>query len=136
MRLRYRIEVSISSTYNEERDLGNTRWEVVTDQQTEGGVWKATLANGSTNVPLPLDTIADATFVAIRINPTDPNDTANAITIAINSTMSTPITIAPISQESQTGHFLLSTTGLTALYASNSGSVSMDITLVAVGNAS
>jgi hypothetical protein len=133
VRVRYQVTLSISSTSAEERDLGNVKWEIVTDKQGEGGSWKTLLEAGVTDVQIPMDSIADVRLIAIRTNAKDPNQLPNEIRIRRNLIGAEELPVVPLS-DAKEGHFLLSTEGLTALFASNPGSVDMEITLLAVGD--
>lgn len=132
VRLRYRVEVAVSSNENEDRDLGNGAYEVVNDYEGEGGGWKTNLAAGATDVQIQLPNIADAKFLMVRITPTDPNDTPAQVDLKLDDTINTPIPV--VARANKEGHFLLSTTGLTALYATNAGSVGMSLTVFAAGD--
>lgn len=132
VRLRYRVEVAVSSTEAEDRDLGNGKYEVVNDYEGEGGGWKTNLAVGATDLQIELPNIADAKFLMVRITPTDPNDDPSQVDLMLNSTGSTPIPV--VARSNKEGHFLLSTTGLTALYATNAGSTAMSLTVFAAGD--
>jgi len=133
VRIRYKIEISISSTPAEERDLGNVKYEIVTDKQGEGGGWKTLVAAGATDVQIPLDSIADVRFLALRTTVKDPNQTPSDIIVKFNSAMGEAHTIVPL-QDIKEGHFLISTEGITSLYASNPGAVDMEMTILAAGD--
>lgn len=133
VRVRYKVDASVSSTSAEERDLGNIRWEVVTDKPGEGGGWKTLLAAGATDVQLPLDSIAACKLLIIRTNAKDPNQTPNEVRIRRNLITNEQIPIVPL-PDSKEGHFLLSTDSITALFASNPGAVDMEMTIIAVGD--
>lgn len=133
VRVRYKLEVAISSTTAEEKDLGNVKWEVVTDGIGEGGGWKTTLAAAAADIQIPLDSIAAAKFLVVRTNAKDPLNTPGTINIRRNTVMGEEIAIVPLPSSAE-GHFLLSTTGLTALYASNPGTVDMELTILVGGD--
>jgi hypothetical protein len=133
VRTRYKVEVSISSTASEEKDLGNVRWEIVTDKQGEGGGWKTLLAAGAVDIQLPLDSIATVRLLVIRTNAKDPNQNPADILIRRNLVGAEQILIKPLT-DSKEGHFLISTDGLTALFASNPGTVAMELTLLVAGD--
>lgn len=133
VRVHYKIEVAISSTPNEEKDLGNVKWEVISDGVGEGGGWKTTLAAAASNVEIPLDSIAAARMLVIRTNSKDPLNLPNEIRIRRNTISNEEIAIVPLPYATE-GHFLISTSGLTALFASNPGSVDMEITLFVCGD--
>lgn len=133
VRVRYKVEVSVSSNSSEEKDLGNIKWEIVTDKQNEGGGWKTTLAAGTVDAQLPLDSIATARLLVIRTNAKDPNQNPADILIRRNLITNEQILIKPLS-DSKEGHFLVSTDGLTALFASNPGAVDMEMTILVAGD--
>lgn len=133
VRVRYRIELAISSTSAEERDLGNSKYEVVVDSQGEGGSRKFTLAAGVVDAQMCLGDVTTAKFVAIRTNAKDPNRDPNAILIRRNLITAEQILVAPLATAKE-GHLLLSTDGLTALFGSNPGSTDMEITLFVAGD--
>lgn len=132
VRLRYKIDVAVSSTEAEDRDLGNGSYEVVNDYEGEGGSWKTNLASGVTDEQIVLPNIADAKFLMVRITPKDPNADPAQVDLKLNDVGNTAIPV--VARANKEGHFLLSTTGLTALYASNGGSVDMSLTVFAAGD--
>lgn len=133
IRARYKITASVSSTSAEEKDLANQAWEVVTDTLGEGGSYKTTLAAGATNISIQLSDVASAKFVAVRTAAKDPTQTPVDITLKRNSTTGEALVIRPIG-DAKEGHFLMATDALTNLYATNAGSVDMDVTVVMVGD--
>jgi len=132
VRVRYIVSISVSSSSAEDKDIGNTQWQIVTDQEAKGGAWKTTLVAGATNVQLQIDNISTIQFLAIRTNTTSPNDAPTQIQIRKNSTAGEVIEILPLGDAVE-GHLLLSTDGVTAIYASNPGAVNMDLTVIAAG---
>ena len=133
IRVRYHVDVAISSNPSEQNDLGNVHVDQLTDTQFEGGSWKTTLANGATDVLLNMGNLASANFVVLRTNVKDPTQgPPGNIVITKNSPSGEPWTIAPLGNCLE-GNFLTSTTGITAIYASNPGSVIMEVTLMAAG---
>ena len=133
VRVRYKITATVSSSSAEEKDLANQSWEVVCDSLSEGGSWKTTLPAASTDIQLYLGNIASAKFVAVRTNAKDPTQPPDPITLKKNSPTGEElvVTVLPDAKE---GHFLFSADGITALYATNAGTVEMEITLVAAGD--
>lgn len=132
VRVRYAVAASVSSTSAEEKDLGNVKFEVVTDAETKGGSWKTVLLASAADVQLHLDTITTVQLLVIRTNAVDPNESPVGITIKRNSTGGETILIKPVG-DAKEGIMILSTDGLTSLYASNPGSVDMNLTITAVG---
>ena len=134
VRVRYKIEVSVSSTSAEEKDLGNGKFEVVVDSQNEGGSWKTTLAAGATDVQIQLPNVASAKFILVRVNPKNPNDVAANVTLRKNNILWEAMVLAPLST-SKEAYWLTTTDSLTSLYATNgSGSVVMEISVFVAGD--
>ena len=133
VRVRYKIEASISSTSAEEKDLGNVAYEVLNDAQGEGGTRKTLLAAGATDVSVMLTEISTATWVLIKTNTKDSTDTLTGIDIKKNDIANEVTTIEPLTGAAQ-AHLLMSASGITDLFATNSGSVDIEITVMAVGD--
>ena len=133
VRIRYKMEVGISSTSAEDKDLGNGIYEAVTDDFGEGGVRKFTLAASTTDLALDVGNVATARFVAIRSNAKDPTQNPVEITVKRNTVGNEAIPVTPMDSTKE-GHFLLSTSGLTALFASNAGAVDMELTVFLSGD--
>lgn len=134
VRVRYAVAAAISSTTAEERDLGNTKWEIVNDTKTKGGTWKSTLLAGAVQVQLQLDNVSTIQLLVIRTNAKDPNQIPNGITIQRNNTSAEPILIQPLAAVTcAEGTLVLSTDSLTSIYASNPGTVDMEITVIVAG---
>lgn len=132
VRVRYSVLSAISSTPAEERDLGNSYWQIVTDVIAKGGSWRTIVPAGSSGILLQLDNISTINLLVIRTVSSDPNQLPVPVTIQINSLTAPALTIAPLG-DSQEGHFLMSTAGVTALYASNAGGVDMMLSLICAG---
>ncbi len=133
VRVRYRIEASVSSTSAEERDLGNLTYEVVNDTMGEGGVRKTLLAAGATDVSLALADVASASLVIIRTNAADPTLTLGIIEVKKNTVGNEVHDIVPLSGETE-AHLVWVTTGITAIFASNPGTVDAEITVMSAGD--
>ena len=133
VRVRYKIQAYVSSTTAEEKDLGNQSWEIVTDTIGEGGGRKMTLAASTTDAVVELGNLAVAKLLVIRTSATDPTMTPNAITFKRGTTGGEAIVVQPLG-DAKEGHLLLSTDSLTALFATNAGTASMDLTIIAVGD--
>lgn len=132
VRVRYSLAAGVSSTTAEERDLGNVKWEIVADEKTKGGTWKTVLLAGATDVQLQIDNISTIQLLIIRTNAKDPNNAPNAISIKRNGIGGEAILIKPLGSALE-GHFVLSTDSLTSIYATNAGTVDMELTIVAAG---
>jgi len=133
VRLRYTIQVGVSSTTAEENDLGNPKYEVVTDIEGKGGTWKTTVPTMTTDVLLAMGNITTAQFVVIRTSPNDPNDPAITVSIKKNSTGGEATPIVPVG-DSVEGIYVISTDSLTALYATNASAYDVDLTVTVVGD--
>lgn len=133
VRARYKLGAFVSSTSAEEKDLGKVESEVVVDSQNEGGSWKTTLAAAAVDQQLLLPNVANVRLLAIRTSAKDPTQTPGTVRIRRNLVTAEEIEITPLST-SKEGHFLITTNNLTALYASNPGTVVMDITIVIAGD--
>ena len=132
-RIRYSIQASVSSTSAEEKDLGNVSYEVVNDDPGEGGVRKTLLAAGATDVSVMMNEISAARFVLIKTNTVDPTDTLGAITVKKYAIGGEEITVEPLPGATE-AHMLLSTSGITDLFATNALTVDVYITVMAVGD--
>lgn len=133
VRTRYALKAAISSTSAEDKDLGNVSYEVVNDDQGEGGSWKIKLDAGAVDERLYFPNVSSATFVLIRTTPNDPNDDPGTVNIRLNSVTGEEIPITPL-QDSKEGLFVLTTSAVTELYASVPGGVAMDVTLTLAGD--
>lgn len=132
VRLRYSLAASVSSTSAEAKDLGNVKFEVVSDSDTKGGTWKTVVAQSTTDAQLAMDNITSVQFILIRTQTSDPNDDPVQLTFKKNSAMGEAIIVKPVDGSTE-GLLALTTTGLTALYVTNAGSVDMVVTLTVVG---
>lgn len=133
IRVRYKLAVALSSSSSEEKDLGNYSYEVVNDEQGEGGTWKTTVANGATDVQIQLGNVAAGQLLVVRTAAKDPTESPGAIQLKLNGTGTDPITVDPLGSTKE-GLFMVTTTGLTTLHVSNPGSVVMEITVSAAGD--
>lgn len=132
-RVRYRIEASVSSTSAEEKDLGNLAFEVVNDESDEGGTRKTLLAAGATDVSVKLNEVSSAVFLLIKTNTQDPTQALGTIEIKKNAVGGEVTEIVPLPDATE-GHMLLSTSGITDLFASNPGTIPTYITVMGVGD--
>lgn len=132
VRVRYALQASVSSTSAEEKDLGNVKFEVVTDVEKKGGSRKTELLASAADVPLQLDNITTVQLLIIRTTSLDPNQLPVGITIKRNSTSGETILIKPVG-DSKEGLLVITTDGLTSLFASNPGAVDMNLTITTVG---
>lgn len=133
VRTRYKVEATISSNTCEDKDLGDIKCEMMTDSFGEGGTVKTLLAVGATNVQIQPSGIALSKMIMIKANAKDPNATPGTVNIRLNSPTGEIIPITPMTS-AKVGHMLLTTTGLSAIYASNVAAVDMELTLVCGGD--
>jgi hypothetical protein len=115
VRLRYKLSLAVSSSQAEENDLGNTKFEVVSDSCNEGGVWKTTLA-AATTMTLNLDDITTAKLLMLRMTPKDPTQKLTAVGLTINAAVLPAL--YPVGDMNET-IFMMSTSGITAVVLSN-----------------
>jgi hypothetical protein len=135
VRVRYGLKVQVSSTSSEDKDLGNLSFEVVTDSLGEGGTRKFTLAGGATDVAIDLGNVSSAKLILVRTAPKDPNETLPEVRLRLNSVVGEEISVSPIASSVKEAHGLLSSTGITALYATNSSaSVEVELTVAVAGD--
>lgn len=133
IRVRYKISVAVSSTSAEEKDLANQSYEVVSDAYGEGGSVKVLVAAGATDLAIQFPQVAAASLIVVRTKAKDPMVSGIPLTFKKGSTLGEAIVVAPLTG-SKEGHLVLSTSGVTALYVSNSGAVDMEVTLTLVGD--
>jgi hypothetical protein len=133
VRLRYSIEVGLSSTSAEANDLGHLVSEVVVDTQGKGGVVKTTLAAGATDVPICLDNIGATRFLFLKTNSLDPTLALPTVSIRRNLITAEQIEMAPISGAKE-AHLVLLNTGISTIFASNSGMSIVELTIAMAGD--
>ena len=131
--VRFGITASVSSTSSEEKDLGSFVSEVLDPTQNEGGSRKVTLLGSAVDAQIALCDIADAKFLILKTEPKDPNDDGAEVKIRLNSPTGEEISVKPLGT-GKAGYFLITTTGLTALYATNTGAEDMYLTIVIAGD--
>lgn len=132
VRLRYKLTAAVSSSSAEENDLGNAKFEVVTDSNDEGGIWKTTVAPSTTDT-IELDNITTAKFLMLRFTPTDPTQTMTQVAVTLNGTATIPVYPAPNSKEAV---LMLTSSGITSLSVANTdpASVKLDVIVGVVGD--
>lgn len=133
VRVRYSLAAAISSSSSETKDLGNGTYEVVDDTQAEGGGRKVTLLASAVDAPIAFCDVADVKFLLLRITPKDPNNDCHEVKIRLNGIAADEISIKPLGT-SKEGYFLITTTGLVSLHASNMGASDMSLTLFVAGD--
>jgi hypothetical protein len=133
IRFRYKVSLSASSTSNEERDLGNATYEVVSDSSGKGGAVKVIIPKNTTNQQVPLSGISAPSLLAVRTNALDPSLPPVNLDMRKNSTGGEVTTIAPFGAKE--GLYMVTVTGLTALYFTNSSTTTdMEVTIFIAGD--
>ncbi len=126
VRIRLDIKVTISENPGEANELGRTTpWVGVNDQQENGGSWTQTIDAGTVDQLVDLNGLADGTFIAIKASET--------ITVKKNAAGGEPWTVQALGVGALDGFFIVSTTGVTSLYVSNSGSKDAIVTFMVAG---
>ena len=133
IRLRHSVSIEVSSGTQEQKDLGNVAWNVVTDGLGEGGTWKTLVAAGATDVEIRMDNIASVSFLALRTSAKDPTQSPISLDFKRETTNGEIFTVAPLSGTKE-GLFMMTTSGLTALFVTNGGAVDMEVIVVAAGD--
>ncbi len=133
VRFRQGVNIGVSSTSAEEKDLGNLKWEVVTDDLGEGGSWKTLVEAGETDLEIALDNLSEAKFLALRTVSKDPTKDPVALTFKKESPAGEPFVVQPLTGTKE-GHFMICTDSITALYVTNAGAVDMEVTIVTAGD--
>ena len=132
MRIRYEIQMGVSSTTAEEKDLGNQNPSAVVDTYREGGTMRFRIPANTLLVNVHHPQVAAGSFVYLRACATDPLDTPAELLVRRNSTGAEAWPLTAI--DGKEAHLLMSTSGLTALFVSNPGSVSMDVVATVCGD--
>lgn len=135
IRVRYRIELAVSSTDAEERDLGDVKIEVVDDTQGDGGVRKFKIPAGTTDLSISMGDITTARVVFLKTQPVDPNNVLPEVRIRkLAPPGGEQILINPLGTAKE-AHLLLITTGVSAIYVTNTSStVDVYLTVGLVGD--
>ena len=126
VRLRYHVTTSISSSPADSKDLGNLCLDVTADTPNEGGIWKTRVLAGAT-VVLPLDSIAAAVFLMLRIIPSDPTTTLTSVDVSLNG--GSALAVAPVGTAAEST-FLMSAKSLTSLQIANTDPAAVDVDIV------
>lgn len=134
VRVRASLAVSVSRTSAEEKDLGNLSFETVDDSQGEGGSWKTLLPAGATDQQLFLPNVAAAYMLSVETHPRVPTDDPAAVELKINGVGVDPVTVLPLGSKKQGFFFLTSGVAIAELYASNLGTVDMEVTISVAGD--
>lgn len=133
VKLNIGVTLSVSSSCTDEKDLGNVKVSQSTQSTNEGGSRKFKLAAGVTDQAIDLGNITTVRFIFIKTQPVNENDVGQAITIKRNGIGGEAIQIKPFTS-GKVGLFMLTTDSLTSLYATNSGTIDVEITLALAGD--
>lgn len=133
VRVRVQAQVSVSSTSQEEKDLGNQAVGFVNDAQNEGGTWQTVLDAGATDVPLQLTGVQVCRLLLVRTVPVDRTLPSSDVILRKNNIAGEAIRVRPLHSNGE-GVFLLTTDSITELYASNPGTSNMKLILVVAGD--
>ena len=126
VRIRLDIKATISENPGEANELGRTTpWVGVNDQQENGGSWTQNIAAATVDQLVDLNGLADGTFIAIKTDET--------IDIKKNGAGGEVWTIQALGVGALDGFFIISTTGVTSLYVSNSGAKDATVTFMVAG---
>lgn len=121
VRLTYGLNLGISSTENEERDLGDRNFQVASDDLEQGGSWKVTLPKSTTDKPIALANITEVRLLCLRTTAKDPTLPCPVVGMKVNSTGGSALPIRPIGDgdNAKEGILIMSTEGITSLYLTN-----------------
>lgn len=126
VRIRHDIKITLSENPSEVNELGRTTpWVGVNDQQENGGSWTQNIAASTVDQLVDLNGLADATLLAIKTDET--------IDIKKNGAGGEVWTIQALGTGSLSGFFVISTTGVTSIYVSNSGAKDATVTFMVAG---
>lgn len=128
VRLRYKLSLAVSSTSAEENDLGNVKFEVVSDDPSDGGAWK-TKIDAAATVTLNLDNITSAKFLMMRFTPTDPTQKMAPVTLTLNGTIVLPPIAALVGQQDE-ALFMITTSSITSVQVANTDVAAVPIDII------
>lgn len=127
IRVNFEAKLEISETTGEGKELGKADWNGKNDEQQNGGSFLQTIVAGSTDVLVDLNGLSDGALVGIK--------TDQEISIKKNSAAGEAWTVKPLGVGALSGIFIVTTTGVSSLYVSNSGSLDAEVTFVFAGAA-
>jgi len=133
VRVRYSIAGAVSSSPNEEKDLGNLKMEQATDSQADGGSQKNLIPANTADVDITPVQLTTVRMLVIKATPKNPNDAPAVLTLKKDSTGGEPWTLSALSGTRE-AYFAVTTDSVTALFVSNTGSVDMEVTVMAAGD--
>lgn len=133
VRVRYDATIELSSGTQEQKDLGNVSWSVVTDGLGEGGTWKTLVPAAVTDLEIRLDNIANVNFLALKTTAKDPTQTPVALDFKKETVNGEVFQVKPLPSTKE-GHYLITTDGITALFVTNTGSIDMEVIVTASGD--
>ena len=126
IRTKFLVDLSLSETTSESKELGQSPpWKGTNDQLDDGGTWRRKIIAGATNVLIDLNGLANGRLIAIKSN--------REITVRKNSSGGEPWTIRPLGTGATDGIMVITTDAVTALYVSNAGSEDAEVTFAVAG---
>lgn len=126
IRVKFEVQLQLSETTQEGKELGRTPpWSGTNDQQDNGGTWRQRLDAGATDVEVDLNGLANGRLIAMKCD--------QEISFKKDSAAGEPWTLRPLGTGSLDGVFLLTTTGVTKLYLTNAGSLDAEVTISVAG---
>lgn len=133
VRVTFEVNLSVSSTSADEKDLANLKNAQVSTAMGEGGSRKITIAAGVTDQEIELTNITTVRLLFLKVQPKNENDPAQEVTIKRNLIGAEEIEIKPLADK-KIGYLLLTTDDLTALFVTNPGSVDVELTIATAGD--
>jgi len=105
----------------------------MTDSLGEGGAFKTLVPAGATDLEVTLRDVADGAMLVVATNSRDPNQDPVELDLKLNSALAPATEIHPL-PGTKVGLYMVTTTGITAIYLSNGGTVDMEATIVVAGD--
>lgn len=126
IRVKFNIDLSLSETTTEAKELGATPpWTGCNDQQDDGGTFRRRIPAGSTDVEVDINGLTAARLLAIKSN--------QEVTVKKNSDSGEAWTIRPLGVGALDGVFVVTTDGITSLFFSNAGALDAEVTIAMAG---
>lgn len=121
IRVNYNINLSLSETTLEQKELGMTPpWVGTNDQLDDGGTFRRRITAGSVDVQVSLLGLSNGRLLAIK--------TTQQISFKKNSNSGEAWTIRPLGTGALDGIFLCTTDAITSVYVTNSGTLDAEVT--------
>jgi len=121
IRVNFNIDLSLSETTLENKELGMTPpWQGTNDQLDDGGTFRRKIVAGATDVAVPLLGLSNGRLLAIKSN--------QQVSIRRDTVSDVPWIIRPLGVGAQDGVFVITTDALSTIYISNAGSLDAEVT--------